>query len=478
MSDDLLWTHADLLAALGARAQGGAPIGARGVSIDTRTLAPGDLFVALRGEKSDGHDYLPQAFAKGAAACVIEEARLGAMAAGGPLYVVKDAQTALEGLGRAARQRARARIAAITGSVGKTSTKEALRLILSAFGPTHAAVASYNNHLGVPLTLARMPPAAAYGVFEVGMNHAGEIRPLATMVRPHVAIITSIAPVHLENLGSLMAIADEKSEIYAGLEPGGVAILNADAPYAERLMAAARRCADERVRTFGEGDADMRLVAYEEDAAGATVGASFEGRTLRYRIGAPGRHLAMNSLAVLLAAHAMGCDLDAAARGLAAFAAPSGRGARIRLPVAGGDYLLIDEAYNANPASMRAALAALGGAPVGPGGRRIAVLGDMLELGPDAARMHAELSEAVAAARVDLVFSAGPLMNALHEALPPETRGLWTPTSTGLENVLAGEIRAGDVVMIKGSNGSRMGPVVAALQKLAAARPADEVPPC
>lgn len=476
MSGTHIWSGLNLVTPLGARVRGRPPKGVAGVSIDTRTLAEGDLFVAIRGEKNDGHDYVQQAFEKGAAACVIEEERAGAISAPGPLYIVRDAQAALEGLGRAARQRAQGWMIAVTGSVGKTSTKEALRLTLSNFGPTHAAVASYNNHWGVPLTLSRMPADASFGVFEIGMNHAGEIRPLAAMVRPHVAIITAIAPVHLENLGSLAAIADEKAEIYSGLEPDGVAILNADAPFMERLGLAARRSAARRIYSFGESaDADMQLVSFDQDAKGSSVAASFEGRFLRYRLRAPGKHLAMNSLAVLLAAHATGCDLEEAAQALGQFTAPSGRGERSELGLPGGPFLLIDEAYNANPASMRAALAVLAEAPVSVGGRRIAVLGDMLELGPDAAKLHSDLAAAVIAARVDLVYAAGPLMKSLFDALPADKRGLWAPTAADIESALPGEIRAGDAVMVKGSNGSRMWSVVAAIRKHAATQTADEV---
>ncbi len=476
MSGAFIWTGLNLVTPLGARVRGRPPMGVSGVSIDTRTLAEGDLFVAIRGEKNDGHDYIQQAFEKGAAACVIEEERAGAISAPGPLYIVRDAQAALEGLGRAGRQRAQGWMVAVTGSVGKTSTKEALRLTLSRFGATHAAVASYNTHWGVPLTLSRMPADSTFGVFEIGMNHAGEIRPLAAMVRPHVAIITAIAPVHMENLGSLAAIADEKAEIYSGLAPEGVAIMNADAPFMERLASAAHRSAARRVYSFGESaDADMQLVSFEQDAKGSSVAASFEGRFLRYRLRAPGKHLAMNSLAVLLAAHATGCDLEEAAEALGQFTAPSGRGERSELGLPGGRFLLIDEAYNANPASMRAALAVLAEAPVAVGARRIAVLGDMLELGPDAAKLHADLAAAVIAARVDLVYAAGPLMKSLFEALPADKKGRWAPAAADIESALPGEIRAGDAVMVKGSNGSRMWSVVAAIRKHAATQTADEV---
>ena len=395
MIDTHLWTGLSLVTPLEARVRGALPAGVTGVSIDSRTLERGDLFIAIRGENSDGHDYVRAAFEKGAAACVVDESRASELADAGPLYIVKDTQAAMERLGVASRFRARGWICAVTGSVGKTSTKEALRLTLSRFGRTHASVASYNNHWGVPLTLARMPAHADYSVFEIGMNHAGEIRPLVAMVRPHVAIVTAIAPVHVENLGTLEAIADEKGEIYSGLAPEGVAIIPADAPHVDRLIAAADRSPAARRLTFGEAhDADMRLVSVNADAGGSDVEVAFEGRTYRYRVGAPGRHQAMNSMIVLLTAHCFGCGIEEAAATLADFSAPAGRGAQWKLRKGDGDFLLIDEAYNANPASMRAALAVLGAAPVAPGGRRIAALGDMLELGQQSRALHEELAGA------------------------------------------------------------------------------------
>ena len=469
MNDAFLWTGLSLVTPLEARVRGALPAGVLGVSIDSRTLEPGDLFIAIKGENSNGHDYVRAAFDKGAAACVVDEAHAGALAGAGPLYIVKDTQSAMERLGVASRDRSRAWICAVTGSVGKTSTKEALRLTLSHFGRTHASAASYNNHWGVPLTLSRMPANANYGVYEIGMNHAGEIRPLVAMVRPHVAIVTTIAPVHIENLGSLEGIADEKGEIYSALAPEGVALVPADAPHVERLIAAAERSQASRRLTFGEAaNADMRLVSIDGDPQGSDVEVAFEGRTYRYRVGAPGRHQAMNSLIVLLTAHCFGCSIEEAAAQLTDFTAPAGRGAQAKLRTKDGEFLLIDEAYNANPASMRAALSVLGDAPLGSGGRRIAALGDMLELGDHAQRLHEELSEPILINGVDLVFAAGPMMKALFDRLPAEKQGLWAPASVDIERALIGEIRAGDAVMVKGSNGSRMGPIVAAIRKYAA----------
>ncbi|MFN3892221.1 MAG: UDP-N-acetylmuramoylalanyl-D-glutamyl-2,6-diaminopimelate--D-alanyl-D-alanine ligase [Beijerinckiaceae bacterium] len=475
MNGSYLWTGLSLVTPLEARVRGPLPAGVLGVSIDSRTIEPGDLFIAIKGENSDGHDYVRAAFEKGAAACVVDEDHAAQLAGAGPLYIVKDTQAAMERLGAASRYRSRAWICAVTGSVGKTSTKEALRLTLSHFGNTHASVASYNNHWGVPLTLARMPANTNYGVFEIGMNHAGEIRPLVAMVRPNVAIVTTIAPVHVENLGSLEAIADEKGEIYSALAPEGVAIIPADAPHADRLIAAADRSNVSRKLTFGESPAaDMRLVSIMSDPQGSDVEMSFEGQTYRYRVGAPGRHQAMNSLIVLAAAHCFGCSIGEAAARLADFTAPAGRGQQTRLRAGDGEYLLIDEAYNANPASMRAALSVLGDAPLGAGGRRIAALGDMLELGEHSQRLHEELADPILLNGVDLVFAAGPMMKALFDKLPADKQGLWAPASADIERALIAEIRAGDAVMVKGSNGSRMGPIVAALRKYAADA-ADEV---
>lgn len=478
MKDDLLWSGLGLVTPLKARVIGRAPRGVSGVSIDTRTLAQGDLFFAIKGHNSDGHDFAAKAFAMGAAAAVVDEAHVDALGAIGPLYVVRDVQAAMENLGRAARARTKAWVSAVTGSVGKTSTKEMLALTLGRFGATHASAASYNNHWGVPLTLARMSEDAKFGVFEIGMNHSGEITPLVDMVRPHVAIITTIAPVHLEHLGSMEAIADAKAEIFAGLAPTGAAVINRDAPQFERLHAAAVTSGAARIFTFGahkQADAHLNFARRRDNMT--QVEAVIMGKTFQYQLGAPGVHVAMNSLAVLLTAHAIGLDVDFAASSLADFHAPDGRGAQFRLPLADGNFLLIDEAYNANPVSMRAALDVLAASPVGKGGRRIAVLGDMLELGPREAELHRELADSVVESGADVVHASGPLMKHLYDALPVKRRGAWAPNSIGLQAHLPNAIRAGDVVMVKGSNGSKMAPVVAAIRKHAAQFKA-EAPSC
>ena len=464
MTDDALWTPLALVAPLGARVSGALPArGVTGVSIDTRTLAEGDLFVALKGDNSDGHDYVRKAFEAGAAAAVIDEAHAQALAGAGPLYVAKDTLVALEGLGRAARSRSKARIVAVTGSVGKTTTKELLRCALASAGETHASAASYNNHWGVPLTLARMPESARFGVFEIGMNHAGEITPLVAMAQPHIAIITRIAPVHLEHFASIEAIADAKAEIFSGLQRGGVAILNRDDDQFERLRDAAGAAGVRFVLSFGESaEADATLLSCDVEGETTRVQARVLGQDLTYTIGAPGRHIAMNSLAVLMASRAAGLDLQAAARAVAGFRPPAGRGQRETLQAADGPFTIIDESYNANPASMRAALDLLGAAD---GKRRIAVLGDMLELGPQARALHAAIAEDVERNQIDLVYTAGPLMQALSEAIPAERRGAHAANAAALEPIVLDALRAGDVVMIKGSNGSRMGPLVAAMRK-------------
>ena len=458
-----LWSPAELERALGAAPSTALGAEVVGVSIDTRTLAPGDLFFAIAGDVHDGHDHVAKAFAAGAAAAVVGVARRGQLAALGPAFGVDDTLRAMRRLGAAARARSSAGIVGVTGSVGKTSVKEMLRVALGAAGEVHASAASYNNHWGVPLSLARLPQSAAFGVFEIGMNHAGEIAPLAALARPHVALVTTIAPVHLEHLGSLEAIARAKAEIFGGLEPGGVAVLNGDAPHCE-LLAAAARAAHAQVRRFGAGaGSDAELLSYVETAGGAQVRGRIGGRALSFALGAPGRHHAQNAFGVLLAAEAMGVDPGMAAAALAAFAPPKGRGERLVLQAPDGPFTLIDESYNANPASMRAALALLGAAKPGAGGRRVAVIGDMLELGQDGPAMHAALAQDLSRENVDLLFGAGPLTRHLFDAAPAARRGAWAASAADMRPALIQALRGGDVVMVKGSNGSRMGPLVAAL---------------
>jgi len=477
MSDLGPWSINAMAAAMRAARRGPLPEVVSGLSIDSRTIAGGEAFFAIRGDARDGHDFVAAALAAGAGAAVVAEDRCDLMPDRAPLLVVPDVLAGLADLARASRQRATARIIAVTGSVGKTGTKEALRLVLASCGATHASVASYNNHWGVPLSVARMPANTQFAVFEIGMNHAGEITPLTRLVRPHVAIVTAIEPVHLEYFGSLEAIADAKAEIFLGLEPGGVAVLNRDNGQYERLRRAAENMGA-RIVSFGEHpDTDAQLLKMSLQAESSAVHARILGVEVTYKVGAPGRHVVLNSLAVLAAASLVGADLAVAALGLAGLEPPTGRGQRIPLILAGGgSALLIDESYNANPASMRAALALLGQASIGPHGRRIAVLGDMLELGATAAELHRGLTEPVLAHDVDLVFCAGPMMKALWDALPSERRGGYAETAAALEPQVVVGIADGDAVMVKGSLGSRMGPIVKALTRRYGRRAPEQAP--
>jgi len=462
----VLWTADALASAMGARVSGTPAHDLRGVSIDSRTVAPGEAFFAIKGDRVDGHDYVTKALARGAGVAVIAGERLAAMPTGAPLMIVRDVLEALRAAARAARARSAGKVIAVTGSAGKTGTKDALRLVLTRGGETHASVASFNNHWGVPLSLSRLPASARFGVFELGMNHAGEIEPLVRLVRPHVAIITTIEAVHLEYFSGIEAIADAKAEIFLGLEPGGAAVLPRDNGQFARLAESARRARVARVVSFGEHqDADARLIDTGLKSDCSTVRANILGDEVTYKVGVPGKHLVMNSLAVLAAARLAGADLALAALALGELEPPAGRGRRQTLDVAGGQALLIDESYNANPASVRAALEVLAQAPLGSRGRRIAVLGDMLELGSDAAALHRALAEAIAAANVDTVYCAGPLMRELWDALPAALRGGYADSAEQLEPEVLAAVRAGDAIMVKGSNGSRMGPIVKALSE-------------
>jgi UDP-N-acetylmuramoyl-tripeptide--D-alanyl-D-alanine ligase len=460
-----LWTVEAMAKSMGAQRQGVLPQSVCGLSIDSRTIRTGEAFFALKDVR-DGHDFVDAALGAGAGLAVVAESKRGIFAKGAPLLIVPDVLEALIALGRAARSRSKAKFIGVTGSVGKTGTKEALKLALSSAGETHASAASYNNHWGVPLSLARCPDSARYAVLEMGMNHAGEIAPLARLVRPHVAIVTTVEPVHLEFFPSVEAIADAKAEIFQGVEPNGAAVINRDNPHFARLQKRAKEAQVSRIASFGEhAKADARLVKFALQPDSSTVQAHILGHDVTYKLGAPGRHVVLNSLAVLAAAQIAGADLALAALALASLEPPSGRGARLMLDLPGGTALLIDESYNANPASMRAALALLGQAPIGARGRRIAVLGEMLELGPRGAKLHRGLVEPVVDNAIDLVFCAGPLYRGLWEALPSERRGGYAVTAAALEPVVLGALRAGDAVMVKGSLGSKMGPIVKALSR-------------
>jgi UDP-N-acetylmuramoyl-tripeptide--D-alanyl-D-alanine ligase len=462
-----LWTAAEICA-IGARFEpqsAEADFEATGVSIDSRTLSRGDLFVAIHGEARDGHEFVAKALSEGAAGALVDHPPTER--GEGVLIYVDDTLKGLERLGLAARERSPAKRIAVTGSVGKTGTKEALRIALAASGRTHASDASYNNLWGVPLTLARMPRETEFGVFEIGMNHPGEITPLSKQVRPHAAIITTVEPVHLQFFDSVEEIAEAKAEIFNGLEPGGTAVLNIDNPHYERLKLRAEQAGAGRIIAFGEdARADAFLEAIDLGPEGSNVRARICGLSVEYHLASPGRHVAHNSLAVLAGVYAIGADLKAAAHALNMVKPPSGRGARRIVNLVGGPLTLIDESYNANPVSMRAAIANLALQGAAAGLRRVAVLGDMLELGAAAPSLHAALAEPLGEARIDKVYLCGPMMRSLFDALPEEQRGAYAQSSKELAEIVAEEVRAGDVVMIKGSLGSRMKAVVERLEAL------------
>ncbi len=500
MANPPLWTSSDLLEATGGIQT--APFDATGVSIDTRTLLPGDLFIALHGENGDGHRFVADALARGAAGAMVDHDVPGVT----NLLRVDDTLAALGRLGGYARARFAGRVVAVTGSVGKTTTKEMLRCALSALGPTHAAVASYNNHWGVPLTLARLPSDAAFCVVEIGMNHVGEIAPLARLARPHAVVITTIEKAHIGYLGSIEAIADEKASIMLSLEPGGIAVLPTDTPMFPRLRDAANALGVAIIGFGAAASADVRLVDVTPDADGSDVVADIVGTPVRFRINAPGRHMAMNALAALAvanvalpttpswpgltrpSAHDRTCGTSALDRpcadgrvkpghdgrqailaALETFTPISGRGARRSIVVGSGTALLLDESYNGNGASMRAALSVLA---LQPATRRIAVLGDMLELGDAGPSEHAALAPAAAAA-ADLVFTCGPLMCHLADALPDQKRAAHASDSAALAPLVARAIAPGDAILVKGSLGSRMRRVVDALDSAAAPQTAE-----
>jgi UDP-N-acetylmuramoyl-tripeptide--D-alanyl-D-alanine ligase len=452
--------------AMRATACGALPDAITGISIDSRTIAPGDAYFAIKGDVHDGHAFVAAALNAGAALAVVEAAQREKFAADAPLLVVDDVLAGLVDLARASRTRLGGRVVAVTGSVGKTSTKEALLAVFAAQGRTHASVASFNNHWGVPLSLARAPASCDFAVFEIGMNHADEIEPLVRLVRPHVAIITTVEPVHLEFFANIEAIADAKAEIFFGVEPGGAAVLNRDNAQFERLRRQAEKTGVSRIVSFGaHADSDARLIDVSLHPACSAVHADILGHDVTYKLGMPGRHMAMNSLAVMAAASLAGADVALAGLTLSQVRPAAGRGVRRPLQVSGGEATLIDESYNANPASMSAALNVLGQAAVSRQGRRIAVLGDMLELGPSSADLHRGLQEAVKANGIDTVFCCGPMMRNLWDALSSGKRGGYAGSAAELESQVVAAIRAGDVIMVKGSLGSRMKTIVNALVK-------------
>ncbi|MCB9959560.1 MAG: UDP-N-acetylmuramoylalanyl-D-glutamyl-2,6-diaminopimelate--D-alanyl-D-alanine ligase [Rhodospirillaceae bacterium] len=460
-----LWTSQEAAAATDGTVFGSWS--ASHVSIDSRAVAAGDLFVALCGPNHDGHDYVAKALKAGAAAAMVKRRPAG-LAADAPLLEVPDTLAGLTALGRYARLRSAAQVIGVTGSVGKTGTKEMLAQALATQGPTFATIGNLNNHIGVPLTLARMPAATLYAVVEMGMNHAGEIRPLSRLAAPHVAVITTVTDAHLENFRDIGGIADAKAEIFEGMEPSGTAVLNREDSQFARLLAHARTAGIGRIWTFGRHQScDARLLDASVHATCSAVHAAIRGEVISYSLSVPGQHWVMNSLAVLLAVRAVGGDITQAARMLSTLRAPAGRGARRKVVRADGTaFLVIDESYNASPAAVRAALSVLASSPVGKGGRRVLVLGDMLELGEDAPRLHADLAAAVDAAKVDRVHACGRLCRHLYDALPEAVRGTWAGDSGALTQAVLDDVAAGDVVLVKGSLGSRMKPIVEALYAL------------
>ncbi|HSS15170.1 MAG TPA: UDP-N-acetylmuramoyl-tripeptide--D-alanyl-D-alanine ligase [Rhizomicrobium sp.] len=450
-----LWTHTEAEAAtLGQASQA---FSVNGLSIDTRTLKEGDLFVALKGDNRDGHDFVRAAFdAKAGAALVTHAPEDAPNESWGPLLTVGHTQRGLEDLARAARARSNAKILAVTGSAGKTTTKEILRLACNALGRTHASAASYNNHWGVPLSLASLPRDAEFGIFDLGMNHFGELRNLVSFVRPHVALITTIAPAHLEFFGNCESIADAKSEIFDGILPGGAALVPADSPFAERLKARARQAQVSNIIGFGI-TGESKLLSFAPDGEGMRVKADILGRGVDCYVGAPGAHIAQNVVGALTAVALLDGDVLNAAAALKNFTALKGRGARFEA----NGIAVIDESYNANPASMAAALALLGAAS----GRKIAILGDMLEMGEGGIAHHAGLAAPIAANNVDLVFASGAQMKALWDALPAAIRGAYAETSAALLPQIQAALKPGDTVLVKGSNGAKMSVITEALKE-------------
>ncbi len=449
-----LWTSQDIAQAVGGIASGAFEVG--GVAFDSREVGPNDLFIALKGETTDGHRFLEGAFAQGAAGAITSEHTVH------PHILVANTTTALNALGAASRGRTVAKIIGVTGSVGKTGTKEALAAALARGnrGPVHRSVKSYNNHTGVPLSLARMPAESAFGVFEMGMNHAGELAALTQLVRPNVALITTVAAAHIEFFDSVEAIADAKGEIFQGLEPGGTAIIPYDSPYRDRLIGLAKPYAT-NVLTFGRGDgADVRAIDAVAVAAGTMISVVLPGVELSFTLSQPGDHWVSNALAVLAATHAVGADLAAAGLALADFEGLAGRGAQHRVKVLGGDALLIDESYNANPTSMAATLAVLGNSD---STRKIAVLGAMRELGADSDALHAALADPIVAAGVDFALLVGSGIEPLVAALEGKVKTVHCASAGAAHDLLEKLIAPGDAILIKGSNAIGLGQIVVAL---------------
>ena len=464
-----LWTLTAMQSAMNARLI--EPIGKvqqpdiGGISIDTRTLQTGDAYFAIKGDVHDGHKFVGAAISAGAAIAVVSEEKLSDLGTvSAHLLVVDDVLGALVLLGQAARARSTAKIIAVTGSVGKTTTKEALRHVLTESGRVHASAASYNNHWGVPLTLARMPQDTDFGIFEIGMNHPGEITPLVAMVKPHAVMITTIAAAHLGAFKDLAEIADAKAEIFSGLQAGGTAVLNRDNDYFDQLAGLAVAAGVNNVISFGEHqEADARLMKVKLHARCSCITACIAGEKLVAKIGAPGRHMVQNALGVLAVVESVGADLAKAALSLGSLNSVKGRGERHELALASGPLTLIDESYNANPASMGAALDVLFQTQPGHRGRRIAVLGDMLELGSTSSQLHTALAGPIESAKVDMLFLAGNDMQALQNVISGNIECTYAETADALIESLLPQLRGNDVVMVKSSLGLRFGKIVEAI---------------
>lgn len=459
-----LWTEKSAAEATGGKAQGGAFEATR-VEIDSRRVRAGDLFVAIKGERFDGHSFMREAFSRGAAAAVVSHVPPNVS---GAMIVVKDTMAALSNLGKYARQRSQAKVVGVTGSVGKTSTKEMLQLALAVHGETFASLGNTNNHIGVPLNLANLPPGCMYAVIEMGMNHKGEIADLTQLARPHVAIVTGVEAVHLEFFRSVEEIAMAKAEIFSGLMPGGTAVLNADNPYFDRLEQAAAQRRIDRILSCGENaQASCRLLEYRGTLAGCSVRAAIDGREIAYTLQAVGRHWALPSLMALAAVQALKLDVSASARALISFQEPAGRGRVTPVTIDGKRILLIDDSYNASPASMRAAFAKTAEVweIAGRKGRKIAVLSDMLELGKDTMALHAELAPSLSRHGFALVMTAGGRMESLYQSLPRTVASGHAAGPLALLPSLKASLRNGDIVLLKGSHGSKMYELAQALMQ-------------
>ncbi|WP_375638337.1 UDP-N-acetylmuramoyl-tripeptide--D-alanyl-D-alanine ligase [Bartonella sp. AA16NXGY] len=461
-----LWDKQALVAAINGVVMGSMPETFSGVSIDSRTLAEGDVFFCIKGHHLDGHDFAAQAYERGAGVLIVAEHRLRDMKKiSAPLIVVPDVLQALEQLAQAARKRSRAKIIAITGSVGKTTTKEALKQALATAGNVHANLASLNNCWGVPLTLARMPVESDYGIFEIGMNHRDEIRPLVKLVCPHVALITHICAGHMGFFKDLEEIAKAKAEIFEGLDEEGIAILNADSDFFSYLVQKAKKCGVKKILSFGETkDADYQAHDIRLLTDSSSMIVRMGGRDREVQIGAPGRHIVQNSLGVIAACDAMGVELEPVLLSFRHFSSQKGRGVRYRLSLSnGGEFYLIDESYNANPASMRAALELLATGPVGKGGRRIAILGDMLELGEYSEKLHRDLIKPIRLSGANPVFLFGEAMKSLVSDLSAGVKVHYAENIEKILSLLLAEISSGDLLMVKSSNSLCSSNIVTAL---------------